>query len=83
MMLVPLASSNMSIRREVENTTTFTMNRMEEKVNTIIQRTIDAALTWVAKLLATQKKNDFRPRDDGPGGGGAWLETLQTAVCLL
>ena len=82
-MLVPLASSNISIRREIEKLTTLTMNRMEEKVNSIIQRTVDLALAWVAKLLATQKKNDFRPRDDGPGGGGAWQEMLQTPVRLL
>lgn len=79
-MLIPLASSNISIRREIERTTTVAMNRMEEKVNSIIQRTIDIALTWVSKLLATQKKNDFRPRDDSSGGGSAWLEMLQTAV---
>lgn len=81
-MLIPLASSNAGICREIENITNTTMNRMEEKVNSIVQRTIDVALAWVAKLLATQKKNDFRPRDDGPGsGGGAWLEMLQTPVC--
>ncbi len=83
-MLIPLASSNVSICREIERTTTLTMNRMEEKVNSIIQRTIDVTLAWVTKLLATQKKNDFRPRDDGPGGGGgAWLEMPQTPVRLL
>lgn len=81
-MLIPLASSNVGIRREIENTTSTTMNRMEEKVNSIVQRTIDVALAWVTKLLATQKKNDFRPRDDGPGsGGGEWLQMLQTPVC--
>lgn len=81
-MLIPLASSNIGIRREIEKITTLTMNRMEEKVNSIIQKTVDVALAWVTKLLATQKKNDFRPRDDGPGGGGAWQEMLQTPTCL-
>ena len=81
-MVIPLASSNVGICREIENTTSITMNRMEEKLNSTVQRTIDVALAWVIKLLATQKKNDFRPRDDGPGnGGGAWLEMLQTPVC--
>lgn len=82
-MLIPLASSNVSIRREIEKITTVTMNRMEEKVNSIIQRTVDVAFAWIAKLLATQKKYDFRPRDDGPGSGGAWQEMLQTPVRLL
>ncbi|MCJ1462900.1 Exocyst complex component 5 [Pseudocyphellaria aurata] len=80
--LIPLASSNVSIRREIEKITTLTMNRMEEKVNSIIQRTVDVALAWITKLLATQKKNDFRPRDDGPSSGGAWQEMLQTSTCL-
>lgn len=79
-MLIPLASSNISIRREIETTTTLAMNRMEEKVNSIIQKTIDLSLAWVAKLLATQKKNDFRPRDDGPGGSSTWLEMIQSPV---
>lgn len=86
-MLIPLASSNVGICREIENTTSIAMNLMEEKVNNIVQRTIDVALAWVTKLLATQKKYDFRPRDDGPGGGGggggAWLEMLQTPVRIL
>lgn len=78
--MIPLASSNTSVRREIEQSTTIAMNRMEEKVNNIIQKTIDLALTWLAKLLANQKKNDFRPRDDGVGGDSTWLEMLQTPV---
>ena len=78
--MVPLVSSNISIRREIEASTTLVMNRMEEKVNNIVQKTIDVALAWVSKLLATQKKNDFRPRDEGPGASSPWLEMLQTPV---
>ncbi len=84
--LIPLASSNITIRRDMEQTTTFTMTQMEDKINNLLQRTIDVVLTWVAKILATQKKIDFRPRDDtlgsgSGGGGGAWLEMLQTPTC--
>jgi len=80
--LIPLASGNVTIRRDMEQTTTLTMTRMEDKVNTLLQRTIDVVLTWVAKILATQKKIDFRPRDDALGSsGGAWLEMLQTPTC--
>lgn len=78
--MIPLASSNISIRREIEQSTTIAMNRMEEKVNSIIQKTIDLALAWLVKLLTNQKKNDFRPRDDGVGGDSTWLEMLQTPV---
>ncbi|KAL9119159.1 MAG: hypothetical protein Q9187_004282 [Circinaria calcarea] len=80
--LIPLAASHVIIRREMEKTTNLAMNRMEEKVNSILQHTIDVALSWVSKLLAGQKKSDFRPRDDTLGGGGSWLEQLQTPTCL-
>ena len=81
--LIPLASANVTIRRDMEKTSTTAIDRMEEKVNSIMQRTIDVVLVWVNKLLAGQKKSDFRPRDDMlAGGGGTWLEQLQTPTCL-
>ena len=78
--LIPLAASHVTIRREMEKITNFAMNRMEEKVNSILQHTIDVAVSWVNKVLTGQKKSDFRPRDDTLGGGGSWLEQLQTPV---
>lgn len=78
--LIPLASANVTIRRNMEKTANLALDRMEEKVNSIMQRSIDVVITWVTKLLARQNKSDFRPRDDALGGGGAWLEQLQTPV---
>ena len=78
--LIPLATANVTIRRDMEKTANLAMDRMEEKVNSIMQRSIDVAITWVNKLLARQNKSDFRPRDDALSGGGAWLEQLQTPV---
>lgn len=80
--LIPLATANVTIRRDMEKTANLAMDRMEEKVNNIMQRSIDVAVTWVSKLLARQNKSDFRPRDDALSGGGAWLEQLQTPTCL-
>ena len=80
--LVPLASANVTIRRDMEKTSTVAMDRMEEKVNSIMQHSIDVVLVWVNKLLAGQKKSDFRPRDDMLDGGGAWFEQLQTPTCI-
>ena len=77
--LIPLATSTFAVRRDMEKTTVFAMSRLEEKVNTILQRTIDVALAWVTKLLAAQRKTDFRPRDDA-FGGSSWLDMLQTPV---
>ncbi|KAK4693081.1 exocyst complex component 5, partial [Lecanoromycetidae sp. Uapishka_2] len=80
--LVPLASANVTIRRDMEKTANTAMDRLEDKVNSIMQRSIDVVITWVTKLLARQNKADFRPRDDALGGSGAWLEQLQTPTCL-
>jgi len=79
--LVPLASANVTIRRDMEKTSNLAMDRMEEKVNTIMQRSIDVVITFVTKLLARQLKTDFRPKDDALDGG-AWLEQLQTPVSV-
>ena len=78
--LIPLAASQITVRREMEKTTNLAMNQMEDKVNLLMQRTIDVTLTWVSKLLASQKRTDFRPKEDSQGGAGSWLELLQTPV---
>lgn len=78
--LIPLAASNTTVRRDMEKTTNLAVNRLEDKINSIMQRTIDVALAWVSKLLANQKKSDFRPRDDALSGSNSWLEMLQTPV---
>lgn len=80
--LVPLASANVTIRRDMERTSNASMDRMEDKVNSIMQRSIDVVLTWIVKLLLRQQKTDFRPRDDALSGSGAWLEQLQTPTCM-
>ncbi|KAG8530699.1 uncharacterized protein KY384_004055 [Bacidia gigantensis] len=79
--LIPLAAANVTVRRDMEKTANSATDRLEEKVNSIMQRTIDVVTTWVSKLLAQQKKTDYRPRDDALGGGSAWLEQLQTPTC--
>ncbi|KAI9792895.1 MAG: Exocyst complex component 5 [Candelina submexicana] len=80
--LIPLAASNVTIRRSMEKTTTQAVSRMEDKVSAIMQHTIDVVLSWVSKLLQNQKRGDFRPKDLALDGGSAWLEMLQTPTCL-
>ncbi len=80
--LIPLATANVTIRRDMEKTSTAAIDGMEEKVNSIMQRSIDVVLVWVTKLLTRQQKSDFRPKDDALSGGGAWLEQLQTSTCM-
>ncbi|KAF2498873.1 exocyst complex component Sec10 [Lophium mytilinum] len=62
--LLPLATPNLTIRREIEKATTNSLATLEAKISTIINRTLDAALAWVTRCLAQQKKTDFRPKDD-------------------
>ncbi|KAI9731875.1 MAG: Exocyst complex component 5 [Cirrosporium novae-zelandiae] len=75
--LLPLASSNITIRRDMEKATNLAINRMEDKVNAVLHHTIDAAIAWISRLLGNQKRTDYRPKDDG-----TWLEMLQTPTCL-
>ena len=76
--LVPLAASSTTVRRDMEKNTTIAISRMEDAINTIEQRTVDATLNWVAKLLVRQDKNDFRPRDEAVDVA---LTQLQTPTC--
>lgn len=82
--LIRLAQANTTVRRNMEGKTKEAIRRMEEKSSGVIQRTIDVILNWVTKLLASQKKADFRPRDnelDGGRAGSGYLESLQTPAC--
>jgi hypothetical protein len=77
MLLLPLASTNLTIRRDLEKRTAAFTDRMESKIDSILQRTIDASLSWTARLLTSQKKTDYRPRDDA----NLQLDQLQTPTC--
>ncbi|KMU81220.1 hypothetical protein CISG_02597 [Coccidioides immitis RMSCC 3703] len=79
--LMPLASSNITIRRDMEKKTNFATNRIEEKINAIEQKTVDVALAWVTRVLSGQKRNDFRPKEGVTEAGAGWLEMLQTPTC--
>jgi hypothetical protein len=77
MLLLPLASTNLTIRRDLEKRTSAFTDRMESKTDAVLQRTIDASLAWTARLLTGQKKTDYRPRDDA----NLQLDQLQTPTC--
>jgi hypothetical protein len=61
------------------------VERIETKTNNIMRSTITVILNWVTKVLASQKKVDFRPKDsdlDGGRGSTGYLESLATSTCL-
>jgi hypothetical protein len=78
-MLLPLTHANVTIRREVEKRSTATLGGLEGKISGILHRTLDVVMAWTAKLLVSQKKTDFRPRDEDMA---AAIEALQTPTAL-
>ncbi|KAI9647375.1 Exocyst complex component 5 [Ciborinia camelliae] len=76
--LIRLAESNTTVRRGMELETKTSVERIEKKTNDIMRSTITVVLNWVTRLLANQKKTDFRPKDSDLGS----FENPQTATCL-
>ncbi|KAF2634658.1 exocyst complex component Sec10 [Massarina eburnea CBS 473.64] len=62
--LVPLATPNLTIRREIEKSISSTMSTLESKLSSVLNLTLTSSLNWVSKCLAQQKKTDYRPKDD-------------------
>lgn len=80
--LLPLAAPHATVHRDMSRATAATISRIEEKINGILQRTIDVIQLWTSKLLASQKKSDFRPRDDLTSTTASPVEMLQTPTCF-
>lgn len=78
--LIRLAEGNTTVRRGMELQARSGVEQIESKTNLIVRSTITVVVNWVTKLLASQKKQDFRPKDSELDGG--YLEMLQTATCL-
>ena len=77
-LLIPLAHSSLTSRREMEKSTRTAITRIEEQINNIEQSTVDAVLNWVARVLSNQNRLDFRPRADTEATS---LEQAQTSTC--
>ena len=76
-LLVPLASTSLTTRRDMEKLARVSLTRMEDHVNVIEQRTIDAVSNWTARLLTQQLRQDFRPREEAEAG----LSLSSTSTC--
>ncbi|KAL2269952.1 hypothetical protein VTJ83DRAFT_2136 [Remersonia thermophila] len=76
--LIRLAESNTTVRRSMEAQTKLAVESIERKTNAVMKATLDVAVHWVAKLLAQQKRLDFRPKDDDLEG---LVDSLQTPTC--
>lgn len=40
------------------------MASVEQKINSILQKSIEGTMFWLGEILSRQKKNDFRPKDE-------------------
>jgi len=75
--LVPLSQTSLTNRREMVKLSNTTLANLEQKINNIIQKTLDVIINYIASLLSKQRKQDYKPRDDEVS-----LTTLQTPTCL-
>ncbi|EPS42971.1 hypothetical protein H072_3039 [Dactylellina haptotyla CBS 200.50] len=75
--LLPLAHNSLVIRREMTLASHRYFSKIEERINLVIQKTVDAVLNHTTTLLNRQPKGNFRPRDDEVS-----LMMLQTPTCL-
>ncbi|KAK4250832.1 exocyst complex component Sec10-like protein [Corynascus novoguineensis] len=76
--LIRLAESNTTVRRSMEAQSKMAIETTERKANAVMKSTLDVAVNWVTKLLAQQKKADFRPKDNDLEG---LVDSLQTPTC--
>lgn len=62
--LVPLASTSVTLRREMVIFNNHNLLRVEGKCDALMHRVADNVVGFLANRLATQKKNDFVPKND-------------------
>ncbi|KAF3082738.1 Exocyst complex component 5 [Orbilia oligospora] len=75
--LLPLAQTSLTIRREMSLASHRFFSKVEDRINHIIQKTVDVVLNHATSLLNKQPKRDYRPRDEDVS-----LMMLQTPTCL-
>ncbi|KAF9268169.1 exocyst complex component Sec10 [Marasmius fiardii PR-910] len=62
--LLPLASSSVTVRREMAGFNNQTVSRIEGGANQLMHRLIDVIISWLTAQLSKQKRTDFKPRND-------------------
>lgn len=62
--LLPLAGSSVTLRREMAIFNNHNLLRVEGKCDALVQKLLDNVIAFLTARLATQKKNDFAPKND-------------------
>ncbi|KAI8051452.1 exocyst complex component Sec10-like protein [Syncephalis plumigaleata] len=76
--IIPLLSRMSVGTREILLTQRSTMGALEDKANKVMNKAIDAIISWLSNSLAKQKKKDFQPRDQDLD-----LMSLATPACNM
>ncbi|CAG8742259.1 8913_t:CDS:10, partial [Dentiscutata erythropus] len=74
--ILPLASPSLTMHRDLTSDKNRFMMGVENKINSTVQKMIDAIISRLNYLLSRQKKVDFRPRDEDDV-----IASLATAPC--
>lgn len=62
--MIRLAEGNATVRRSMEAQAKMGMDSIERKTNSVVKSSVDVVINWVTRSLTTQKKIDFRPKDN-------------------
>jgi hypothetical protein len=62
--LIPLTGGSVTLRREVAIFNNHNLLRVEGKCDALVQRLVDNMVSYLTNRLATQKRNDFAPKND-------------------
>lgn len=73
--LLPLAGSVVTLRREMTIFTNHIFNTTESKLNQITTKIMSNILTWLSAILAKQKKNEYKLKNDD-------LITVNSEACI-
>lgn len=76
--MIRLAEGNATVRRNMEAQAKMGMESIERKTNNVVKSSIDVVVNWVSRALSTQKKTDFKMKDNELE---AMAELMQTPTC--
>ncbi|KAG4304911.1 hypothetical protein PORY_001586 [Pneumocystis oryctolagi] len=76
--VLPVVSFSLTLRRDILISANNSISDVENKINLIIEKSIDIIINWISVLLSKQKKNDFKPKDNEQR-----MENLSTEPCKL
>lgn len=62
--ILPLTASSVTLRREMAIFNNHNLLRVEGRCDALVQRIVDNIIAYLSNRLATQKKNDFAPKND-------------------